>query len=138
MRTDNVDEMNIEDEPCYVISVAAKMLGLHAQTLRSYERMGLVEPSRSQGNFRLYSRSDLMKVKQIKRLMTDLGVNLAGVEVILRMSDKMQEMERQIQRLHEEVRIARERRALPEPSPAALQKPKQEPNDRDEREVIYL
>lgn len=115
-----VGEYNPEDEPCYVISVAAKMVGLHAQTLRYYERLGLVEPSRSRGNIRLYSQSDLNRVKQIKRLMNDLGVNLAGVEVVLRMSDRIRELERKIEQLQEELRIARERPALPEPQPQVM------------------
>lgn len=139
MRNNGFFDTGTEDEPCYVISVAAKMLGLHAQTLRYYERLGLVEPSRSQGNFRLYSQSDLVKVKQIKRLMNDLGVNLAGVEVILRMSERMHELEQQIDRLHEEVRIAHERRALPQP-PADKNKTGrgEDTGGPDKREVIYL
>lgn len=139
MAKERFDKTNTEDEPCFVISVAAKILGLHAQTLRYYERLGLVEPSRSQGNFRLYSQSDLMKVKQIKRLMNDLGVNLAGVEVILRMSDRMRELEQEIERLKEEVRIARERRALPEPpSPDRSPEGRQGRPGPDKGEVIYL
>ncbi len=87
------------DEPCYVISVAAKMLGIHQQTLRYYEREGLIQPSRSRGNIRLYSLSDINRLRQVQRLINDLGVNLAGAEVILRMSEKMREMEAEIERL---------------------------------------
>lgn len=88
-----------DDEPRYVISVAAKMLGLHAQTLRYYERAGLIEPSRSGGKRRIYSARDIRKLLQIKRLLNDLGVNLAGVEIILRMADRMLEIERQLRLL---------------------------------------
>lgn len=90
-------------ESCYVISIAARMIGVHAQTLRYYERAGLVEPSRSEGNKRLYSPRDIERLRQIKTLVDDLGVNLAGVEVILRMLDRMSEMEQQIRRLEAEV-----------------------------------
>ncbi len=97
--------MMFEDsEPCYVISVAARMLGLHAQTLRYYERAGMVEPSRSAGNRRLYSMGDIDRLRRIKTLIDDLGVNLAGVEVILRMGERMAEMETQMRRLEAEIR----------------------------------
>ena len=87
---------NYDDEPCYVISVAARLLGVHAQTLRYYERLGLVEPSRSRGNIRLYSARDIEKLQQIKRLVDDLGVNLAGVEVIFQLSEKIGALEREL------------------------------------------
>ena len=97
--------MEFEDsEPCYVISVAARMLGLHAQTLRYYERAGMIEPSRSAGNRRLYSTEDIDQLRRIKTLIDDLGVNLAGVEVILRMGERMADMERQMRRLESEIR----------------------------------
>jgi MerR family transcriptional regulator/heat shock protein HspR len=101
--------MNQEQcEPCYVISIAARMIGVHAQTLRYYERAGLVEPSRSGGNKRLYSHRDIEKLRQIKTLVDDLGVNLAGVEVILRMLDHMAEMEQRLKELETEVRRLQE------------------------------
>src|SRR3990172_6554905 len=86
-------------EPCYAISVAAKMVGVHAQTLRYYERAGLIEPSRSQGNIRLYSQRDIELLRRIKSLMNDLGVNLAGVEVLLNMLKRMESMEQELQHL---------------------------------------
>jgi MerR family transcriptional regulator/heat shock protein HspR len=88
-----------DDEPCYVISVAAKMLGIHQQTLRYYEREGLIQPSRSRGNIRLYSLSDINRLRQVQRLINDLGVNLAGAEVILRMGERMRAMEEELDRL---------------------------------------
>ena len=94
---------NEDQEPRYVISVAARMIGVHAQTLRYYERMGLIEPSRSQGNIRLYSMRDIERVRQVKTLVNDLGVNLAGVEVILRLAERMAEMEQRIHQLESEI-----------------------------------
>ena len=95
-------------EPCYVISVAARMLGVHAQTLRYYERIGLIEPSRSRGQVRLYSKRDIERLRQVRTLMNDLGVNLAGVEVILRLGERIAEMERQIEEMEAELKRLRE------------------------------
>jgi len=95
-------------EPCYVISVAARMLGVHAQSLRYYEKIGLIEPSRSQGQVRLYSKRDVERLRQVRALMNDLGVNLAGVEVILRLGERIAEMERQIEEMELELKRLRE------------------------------
>ena len=96
--------MAYEDgEPRFVISIAARMLGVHAQTLRYYERAGMIEPSRSRGNRRLYSMEDIERLRRIKTLIDDLGVNLAGVEVIMRMGERMYEMEKRIERLQMEL-----------------------------------
>jgi len=84
-----------------VISIAARMVGVHAQTLRYYERAGIITPSRSRGNQRLYSQQDIDRLKQIKTLVDDLGINLAGVEIILRLTRKINEMDSQIQQLEE-------------------------------------
>lgn len=114
---ENFDEFLDEDQPCYVISVAARMVGMHAQTLRYYERAGLVRPSRSRGRIRLYSVADIARVRQIQRLISDLGVNLAGVEVILRMNRQMQEMQQEIEALRQDLQRLRDRR-LPAPKPS--------------------
>ncbi|MFC1978470.1 heat shock protein transcriptional repressor HspR [Chloroflexota bacterium] len=90
--------------PCYVISIAARMLGVKTHTLRYYERIGLVEPSRTRGNVRLFSASDIERLRKAQSLMDDLGVNLAGIDVILRMTDRMAEMEEQMTRLEKEVK----------------------------------
>jgi MerR family transcriptional regulator/heat shock protein HspR len=95
-------------EPCYVISIAAKVLGVHAQTLRYYEREGLIEPSRSQGRVRLYSKRDIDRLRQIKTLVNDLGVNLAGVDIILRLNERIVEMERQMEDMELEIKRLRE------------------------------
>ena len=91
------------DEPCYVISVAAKMVGLPPQTLRYYERTGLLEPSRSSGNIRLYSPREVVRIRRIKALMSDMGVNLAGVEVALKLMAQLQKMEELVRHLNAEL-----------------------------------
>jgi len=98
-----------EEEPCYVISVAARMVGMHAQTLRYYERMGIIAPSRSQGRIRLYSQADIARLRQIQRLINDLGVNLAGAEVILRLNKRIRQMEDQMEELRTELQRLRDR-----------------------------
>jgi MerR family transcriptional regulator/heat shock protein HspR len=97
-----------EKEPRYVISVAARMVGVRTHTLRYYEKIGIVEPSRSRGNIRLYSESDIAQLRRVKTLMEDLGVNLAGVEVIMRMMQRMLELQGQVQELEDELEQARE------------------------------
>lgn len=87
--------------PLYMISVVAEMLKVHPQTLRTYEREGLLRPSRTEGNTRLYSEEDVERVELILRLTKELGVNLAGVEVILNMRDRMEGMERQMNKTME-------------------------------------
>ena len=92
-----------QNEPCYVISIAARLVGIHVQTLRYYERAGLVAPSRSRGNIRLYSDQDIERLRQIRRLIDDLGVNLAGVEVITHMAERIGQLEDETQRLRDEL-----------------------------------
>ena len=120
----------VEDEPCYIISVAAKLVGMHPQTLRYYERLGLVHPARSDGKIRLYSARDVERLRQIHRYINDLGVNLAGVEVILRMTERMVEMEQQMRTREAELlaevgrlRGAHVDPAAPEPLPPAIDPP---------------
>src|SRR5512136_2637576 len=90
-------------EPRYVISVAARLLGVQTHTLRYYEKIGIIEPSRSRGNIRLYSESDIEYLRQLKRLMDELGVNLAGVEIIMRMTERISQMQRRIEALEAEL-----------------------------------
>jgi MerR family transcriptional regulator/heat shock protein HspR len=103
-----------DDEPCYVISVAARMVGMHAQTLRYYERAGLVRPSRSRGRIRLYSVADIARLRQIQRLINDLGVNLAGAEVILRMGERIEQLQAEMEDMQRQLQRLRDRR-LPAP-----------------------
>jgi MerR family transcriptional regulator/heat shock protein HspR len=93
------------DFACFVISVAARLLEVHPQTLRYYERAGLLRPSRSKGNIRLYSPADIERARQIKRLIDDLGVNLAGVEVILRLTHRLREIEQELLELKARRRV---------------------------------
>lgn len=97
-----MEEMFSRDEPVFIISVAARMLGVRTQTLRYYERLGLVEPTRTRGNQRVYSRRDVERVQHIRDLMDDLGVNLAGVEVILKLLNRLQDAESEISRIKAE------------------------------------
>jgi len=92
-----------ENEPRYVISIAARMVGVQTYTLRYYERVGVIEPSRSRGNIRLYSERDIAHLRRVKTLMDDMGVNLAGVEVIMRMVQQMLELQNQVQELESEL-----------------------------------
>lgn len=84
-------------EPCYVISIAARMVGVPTYTLRYYERVGIIEPTRSPGNIRLYSDEDIVLLRRVKTLMEDLGVNLAGVSIILRMSQRIVELQHRLE-----------------------------------------
>jgi MerR family transcriptional regulator/heat shock protein HspR len=90
-------------EPRYVISVAARIVGIETHTLRYYESVGLVQPYRSKGNIRYYSEADIERLRQIKTLMGDLGINLAGVEVVMRMAEKMTEMQHRIQEMESKI-----------------------------------
>lgn len=101
--TDSDFEGVLPPNAAFVISVAARLVGVHEQTLRYYERAGLVEPARSKGRIRLYSLHDLERVRQIRRLTDDMGVNLAGVEVIMRLTDHIRELEQQLEDLQSEV-----------------------------------
>ncbi len=94
-------------EPRYVISVAARIVGVQVHTLRYYERVGIIEPSRSPGNIRLYSERDVALLRRMKNLIDDLGVNLAGVEVVLRMSRRMLELQNRVEELEVELKRAK-------------------------------
>lgn len=91
------------DEPVYMISIVAKILDIHPQTLRQYERENLISPSRSDGRIRLYSQRDIEKIKTILRLTREVGVNLAGVDVVMRLKEKMEMMEQEIVQLRSEI-----------------------------------
>jgi MerR family transcriptional regulator, heat shock protein HspR len=80
----------MESDGVYVISVVSRMLQMHPQTLRKYERAGLVRPSRTDGMLRLYSEADVQRLRLIKHLVEDLGLNLAGVELVLRMRERLE------------------------------------------------
>jgi MerR family transcriptional regulator/heat shock protein HspR len=94
----------MDDRPMYMISVAAEIVGMHPQTLRIYEQKGLVRPKRTPGNTRLYSERDVERLRLIQRLTNELGLNLAGVETVLRMQDEIDRLQRQIARLERQLR----------------------------------
>jgi MerR family transcriptional regulator, heat shock protein HspR len=94
----------MDDRPRYMISIAAELVGMHPQTLRIYESKGLIRPRRTAGNTRLYSEADVERLKLIQRLTGELGLNLAGVEHVLRLEDELQRMRRRIDRMEREMR----------------------------------
>ncbi len=102
--------MAAREHRLFMISVVSEMLGIHPQTLRLYEREGFIKPKRSEGNTRLYSEDDVEKLEMILRLTRELGVNLAGVEVILSMREKMEQMHREMEQTIDQLRgeLARE------------------------------
>ena len=92
------------DRPRYMISVAADLVGMHPQTLRLYESKGLVRPGRTAGGTRLYSEKDLEQLRLIQRLTTELGLNLAGVEQVLRMQEELNRTRARMERIERELR----------------------------------
>jgi len=95
--------MHSYDEPVYLISVVATILDIHPQTLRQYEKEGLIQPSRTQGRMRLYSQRDIDKIKFVLQLTRKMGINLAGVDVILKLKEQMDAMNKEIKDLREEL-----------------------------------
>jgi MerR family transcriptional regulator, heat shock protein HspR len=95
--------VSADAQPRYVISIAAQILGVHPQTLRLYEREGLIEPQRSGGKIRLYSERDIDRVKFIMRLTNDLGVNLAGAEAIMYMRERLLQMHRDMDQMRRQM-----------------------------------
>jgi MerR family transcriptional regulator, heat shock protein HspR len=92
------------ERPRYMISVAASLVGMHPQTLRIYENKGLVRPQRTPGGTRLYSEADVERLQIIQRLTTELGLNLAGVELVLRLEDELRKAHAQVERLQAQLR----------------------------------
>jgi MerR family transcriptional regulator/heat shock protein HspR len=116
------DSIRDKHEPVYLISVAARLCDMHPQTLRMYERMGLIRPKRVNQKNRLYSQADIERLRQIQRLTRDLGVNLAGVEIILDLLDKVERLQQELETLHTQMeqmvqerveQILSERQTLP-------------------------
>ncbi|HEY2370988.1 MAG TPA: helix-turn-helix transcriptional regulator [Gaiellaceae bacterium] len=94
----------MSDRPIYMISVAAELVGMHPQTLRLYENKGLVRPQRTPGGTRLYSDADVERLRIVQRLTTELGLNLAGVELVLRLEDELRKAHAQVERLQQQLR----------------------------------
>ena len=112
-------ESHEQDDPIFVISVAARLVEMHPQTLRYYERAGLLKPTRSSGKIRLYSQREIERLRKIQRLTNELGVNLAGVEIIMdlterldnmqnEMSQREMELRAEIDRLRQELKLVRD------------------------------
>ena len=96
--------METADRPIYMISVAADLVGMHPQTLRIYETKGLVRPHRTPGGTRLYSEADVERLRIVQRLTSELGLNLAGVELVLRLEDELRKAHEQVERLQRQLR----------------------------------
>src|ERR687894_2956947 len=94
----------MDDRPRYMISIAAELVGMHPQTLRIYEQKGLVQPKRTPGNTRLYSERDLERLRLIQRLTTELGLNLAGVEMVLALRDEVERLNKRVEGLQQQLR----------------------------------
>jgi MerR family transcriptional regulator/heat shock protein HspR len=92
-----------DDEPCYVISIAARLVGMHQQTLRYYERAGLIEPKRTGGNIRMYSNNDIQTIRQVQRWVEEFGVNLAGAEIMMRMSHQITVLQEELAQTRKEL-----------------------------------
>jgi len=105
--------MHTYDEPVYLISIVSKILDIHPQTLRQYERENLITPSRSDGRIRLYSQRDIDRIKLILRLTREMGVNLAGVDVALRLKEQIDTMEQEIAELRHQLAQARNSASVP-------------------------
>jgi MerR family transcriptional regulator, heat shock protein HspR len=96
--------METSDRPIYMISVAAELVGMHPQTLRMYETKGLVRPQRTPGGTRLYSEADIVRLRIIQRLTSEVGLNLVGVELVLRLEDELRKAHAQVERLQAQLR----------------------------------
>jgi MerR family transcriptional regulator/heat shock protein HspR len=96
--------METSDRPIYMISVAAELVGMHPQTLRMYEAKGLVRPQRTPGGTRLYSEADIVRLRIIQRLTSEVGLNLVGVELVLRLEDELRKAHAQVERLQAQLR----------------------------------
>ena len=94
---------NESDEPMFVISVAARLVEMHPQTLRYYERAGLLKPTRSSGKIRLYSQREIERLRKIARLTNELGVNLAGVEIIMDLTERIEAMQERMKKREAEL-----------------------------------
>src|SRR5215469_3863530 len=100
------------DQDLYLISMAARMLGMHPQTLRKYERLGLVQPTRTVGSMRVYSRDELARLKAIKKLVDDAGINLAGVQRLMSIAEVVERIRPLLENVRDEAMSGRDARRL--------------------------
>lgn len=103
-------EDRLNDEPFFAIGVVARIVGVHAQTLRHYERAGLIRPSRTMGRQRLYSVADIERIRRLRALIEDMGVNLAGAEVALKLMARIEELENEVAELTSTVAFLRQQK----------------------------
>ena len=122
----------MDDRPRYMISVAAEIVGMHPQTLRIYEQKGLVQPKRTAGNTRLYSELDIDRLRLIQQLTTEIGLNLAGVEQVMRLQDELLRMRARIDRMEAEMREAIDQVHKQYRRDLVLYRPAQSPIRRDQ------
>lgn len=109
-------------EPVYLISAVAEILNIHPQTLRQYEREGLIKPSRSNGKIRLYSQKDINQIKYLLTLTRDLGVNLAGVDIILQLNKKIKNLEDEVENLKIKLQSRSSNSVVPDNKALVIQK----------------
>lgn len=115
-------EKNSYTEPVYLISSVAEILNIHPQTLRLYEREGLIKPSRSDGKIRLYSQKDINHIKYVLTLTRELGVNLAGVDIILQLNQKIEELEKDILNYKQKIKNINSLSVVPESKALVIKK----------------
>ncbi len=113
---------NAYNEPVYLISAVAQILNIHPQTLRQYEREGLIKPSRTNGKIRLYSQKDIDHIKYVLTLTRELGINLAGVDLILRLNDKIEELEGNIDKYKKKIKKANRFGVVPDSKALVIKK----------------
>ncbi|QKF59050.1 heat shock protein transcriptional repressor HspR [Aliarcobacter lanthieri] len=115
-------EKNSYIEPVYLISAVAEILNIHPQTLRQYEREGLIKPSRTNGKIRLYSQKDINHIKYVLTLTRDLGVNLAGVDIILQLNKKIEELENEVELYKSKIQNINSLSVVPDKKALVVQK----------------
>lgn len=115
-------ETNSYVEPVYLISAVAEILNIHPQTLRQYEREGLIKPSRTNGKIRLYSQKDIDHIKYVLTLTRELGVNLAGVDIILQLNKKINSLEEEIQEYRTKIKNINNMSVVPDTKALVVQK----------------
>ncbi|AXH15278.1 heat shock protein transcriptional repressor HspR [Malaciobacter mytili] len=113
---------NAYNEPVYLISAVAQILNIHPQTLRQYEREGLIKPSRTNGKIRLYSQKDIDHIKYVLTLTRELGINLAGVDLILRLNNKIEKLEEDIDKYKKRLREANRFGVVPDSKALVIKK----------------
>ena len=121
-----------DDEPCYTISVVARFIGVHAQTLRTYEREGLIAPSRSRGGIRMFSNRDVSRIREIKEWVDGLGLNLAGVATMTRLRAQVATLQSRLAEMEEENTLLRREVVARRAGPSAFRALSRDANSESE------